>query len=381
MNILCVKKNKSFPSYLKLINTKLKKVIKTKNSFSIKESTLSLPEKKLLQQVNEQTFQLNKNNVTRTQAYLDFYQKYPEVEWAFLAHMVSRNSGWNMTDLKGEFHSKLLSENEQLDFFQFLERGNWLIFQDAYPQLLIYEASIKNKQPLFHLLPHLHISRFMEVLWEYFWNNDNCALLTCALIINEQANLQEKVIQNPIYKQAVLNTFEFKLQEIFRFTHILFPKNDTLVGQTVYHFDSLKERILLGKRLYSLLFSDKQTFKSTYKWAINNPHTGSRQDYWPHIFNDVKESLPGQFHIPQLKNCELQENGHRIYSPKLIHSWSNIKHKEAEKEDWFEDLTNVKYLKYEKTQVNGEIREEYCETLEKLEWAVYVKKAIFHYKD
>lgn len=45
--------------------------------------------------------------------------------------MVSRNGGWNMTDLKGELLSHLLSESEQNDFFQFLERGNWLIFQDV----------------------------------------------------------------------------------------------------------------------------------------------------------------------------------------------------------------------------------------------------------
>ena len=49
--------------------------------------------------------------------------------------MVSRNGGWNMTDLKGDLYTRILSESINSYFF-FLERGNWLIFQDVYPSIL-----------------------------------------------------------------------------------------------------------------------------------------------------------------------------------------------------------------------------------------------------
>ena len=74
--------------------------------------------------------------------------------------------------------SRLLTKKEVESFFTFLERGNWLIFQDAYPQFLVYEESIKRGQNLFYLLPHLHVSTFMETLWNQFWDEQDSYLLT-----------------------------------------------------------------------------------------------------------------------------------------------------------------------------------------------------------
>ncbi|MDP4162202.1 MAG: DUF2515 family protein, partial [Bacillota bacterium] len=70
---------------------------------SVKKRTLTSDEHKLVNQIKEKTKKFNRNNLTRTKAYLDFYNNHPEIHWSFLAHMVSRNGGWNMTDLKGEF--------------------------------------------------------------------------------------------------------------------------------------------------------------------------------------------------------------------------------------------------------------------------------------
>ncbi|UTW69707.1 DUF2515 family protein [Anaerobacillus sp. HL2] len=36
------------------------------------------------------------------------------------------------------------------------ERANWLIFSDAYPQLLLYEKSKQLQKPCFHLLKFFH---------------------------------------------------------------------------------------------------------------------------------------------------------------------------------------------------------------------------------
>ncbi|MDQ0221188.1 DUF2515 domain-containing protein [Peribacillus cavernae] len=341
----------------------------------------------LIQTIETRTRQLNINNVTRTQAYLEYYCKHPEIEWALLGHMVSRNGGWNMTDLKGEFLSKLLTEKEQHQFFLFLERGNWLIFQDVYPQFLVYEESVKRKTSLFYLLPSFGVSTFMETIWNFFWMNSNRYILAIALIINEQSYLEQRVIQNKDYQKSVLKTIEFKLQDLLSLSHILFPYETSksgemkLLGQTLHQFASLHERINLGKRLYSLLFSNQRIVNEIGQWAVSNPHTGSRKDFWPHIFNDVKVSLPGSLYIPQIKNCTLKKKAPRLYSPKLKHAWKNVKQKQAESGDWFQDWRIIDYLENSDKHVDGEITHEYCKTIERLELAIFTKKALFLRKE
>ena len=185
--------------------------------------TLSPKEKVLVQQIIDQTNRLNKNNVTRTKAYLDFYLRHPEIHWAFLGHMVSRNGGWNMTDLKGELLLRLLTKKEVDSFFIFLERGNWLIFQDAFPQFLVYEESKKRGLNLFFLLKYLHVSTFMETIWNHFWYEQDSYILTVGLIINEQSYLESRVLHNASFKKEVFNKLEFKLQDLLSLNHILFP--------------------------------------------------------------------------------------------------------------------------------------------------------------
>ena len=244
-----------------------------------KEQDLSKEDQQLLQLIRLKTNKLNVNNVTRTKAYLDYYIFRPEIHWAFLGHMVSRNGGWNMTDLKGEFLSRLMDEQSRNDFFSFLERGNWLIFQDAYPQFLLYEESLFQNRNLFYLLPHLNVSMFMEVVWNHFWEEGDSYLLAMALIINEQSYLENRIVQNPMYKEKVFRTFEFIFQDLLSFNQILFPYADvgkqtakaSLTGLTLHHFGSLHERILLGKNLYRLLFQNGRQgllyLKKYYGWA------------------------------------------------------------------------------------------------------------------
>ncbi|MBR8645388.1 DUF2515 family protein [[Brevibacterium] frigoritolerans] len=82
--------------------------------------------------------------MTRTQAYLAFYNRNPEVHWAFLAHMVSRNGGYHMTDLKSSNMTHLLDRAERQKFFHFLERANSAIFADAFPSF--FYMNILNKK-------------------------------------------------------------------------------------------------------------------------------------------------------------------------------------------------------------------------------------------
>lgn len=76
--------------------------------------------------------------------------------------MVSRNAGYCMTDLKGVWFQKLLDEKTRKALFLTYEDANWLIFSDAYPQLMIYEWSKTAGKPLFHLLDAFYVSAFMK---------------------------------------------------------------------------------------------------------------------------------------------------------------------------------------------------------------------------
>ncbi|WP_404332879.1 DUF2515 domain-containing protein [Mesobacillus maritimus] len=359
---------------------KIKKELKRKSKNTDSPLELLPKEALLVQTIKARTRNLNKNNVTRTKAYLDFYKKFPEIHWAFLGHMVSRNGGYNMTDLKGGFLSKLMTRKERERFFAFLERGNWLIFQDAYPQLLLYEESIKTGKNLFHLLSQLHVSTFMETIWNYFWQHRDSSVLTLALIINEQNYLESRVIKNPRYKKNVLDSLEFKLQDLLSMNHILFPYENggkvKLIGETLHHFESLKERILLGKRLYKILFNDSQLFNEIVNWASYNPHTGSRMDYWPQLFHYVDEGVPGLQWKPRIVACKLTSGSPRIYSPQLELAWKNQEHESVEIGDWFRDWKIVYDLQETKEKISGEIQYDYCRTIEKLELATYAKKAI-----
>nr|WP_309475268.1 DUF2515 family protein [Bacillus sp. 03113] len=349
-------------------------------SFEIKYE-LSKKEKAMVEKIKNKTNEFNKNNVTRTNAYYEFYRLHPEIHWAFLGHMVSRNGGWNMTDLKGDLIARLLNEKARQAFFSFLERGNWLIFQDAFPQFLIYEESLKKSKNLFHLLDFFNISVFMKAIWNYFWRYGDSHMLTVALVINEQSYLEKRVIQNRLYKDSVFNTIEFKLHELLSMNHIIFPYLDRhktkLIGQTLHHFGSLHERIMLGKRLYSLLFLQKDLLTKVENWAMNHPHTGSRKDYYSHLFNDVREDVPGILYKRRLKKCQLRPSACRIYSPKLEFAWKNTDQPIAEAGDWYENWRVLKYLSILDEQIKDEIHDEYCETIEKIELAIIAKKTIF----
>lgn len=98
----------------------------------------------LTSRIQELTAKLNKDNISRTNAYKRYFDRHPEIKWSLLASFVSRNAGWSMTDLKGRLFELGLTAFQQKWLFLAYERANWLIFSDAYPRLLLYHWS---KQP------------------------------------------------------------------------------------------------------------------------------------------------------------------------------------------------------------------------------------------
>lgn len=255
-------KKKEVPLYLEILQTFAKKEKDT-----------------LIKTIMEKTKLANKDNITRTNAYLSYFKRNPEIRWAFLASMVSRNAGWNMTDLKSNWYRKMLSHSYRNILFMTYERANWLIFLDAYPQLLLYEASKRSKQPMFHLLKNFYVSNFMEQEWHYFWTNKNEERLCTALIINEQHLIQDPVIEHPYFAKEVFKTIPYYLVEHLHFNIVLFPtKTGELYGFSVKNFQDVVARVKLGKKLAWLLFElDNREELQTFGLEVE--HTGSRNDY------------------------------------------------------------------------------------------------------
>jgi hypothetical protein len=289
--------------------------------------TLLPDDQEIVRQIRKETHSKNADNIIRTKAYLDFYKECPEIEWAFLAHMVSRNAGYHMTDLKGELLPSLLATEETFNFFLFLEKANSIIFQDAYPQLLLYKKSQEKNSSLFHLLPAFGVSKVMNVLWERFWDQGNKTEMTIGLVINEQSMLQKRLIS------AVKDGYHYEkllffLQDRLELTTVFFPYTKgsrpnrlySLAGTSISHFEEILNRITIGKKLYSILFNNKNILESALNYAKNTAHTGSRHDYWPHSYEPLKTT-----------------NG-KIYSPYLKNAWERIDHSFSSS-DWLSPQT------------------------------------------
>nr|WP_289036617.1 DUF2515 family protein [uncultured Allobacillus sp.] len=229
--------------------------------------------------IKEQTEKHNIDNVSRTKAYLDFYERNPNIQWAFFASFVSRNAGWNMTDLSTETYQNLLSKQELKSLYLTYESANWYIFQDAYPQLLIYQLSLEQKRPMFFLLKHFHVSAFMEKMWYEFYKKKDLNQLLYAQIINEQNLIQHPIIENEPYQKKVFRRIPYHLQSIFHMNAVLLPtlKGD-LYGDFVPRFKQVTKRIQFGKKIASILF-DSNHYPLFKAFADQIEVTGSRTEY------------------------------------------------------------------------------------------------------
>ncbi|WP_020615347.1 DUF2515 family protein [Paenibacillus daejeonensis] len=342
------------------------------------ELELKAAERALLSDIRQRTERENRNNVTRTAAYLSFYRRHPEVHWSLLAHMVSRNGGWNMTDLQGELISRLLSGEQRRQTFQMLERANFLIFGDAYPQLLLYEAGLATGEDLSRLLPALGVSRFMQPVWSRFYASRESAMLSMALIVNEQHYIEERVVQHPWYREHVLEALYFKLQSPLQFNQVIFPyqangQGTVYVGLVLEDFTSLQERIAFGKRLYAILYRIPEVFDGVSGYVCHHPHTGSRADYAGELFSP---EAGAQAHGPfreRLHALRLLEGADRLYSPELGQAWADQPGRPPEPGDWLmqadpQDLAG--YLERLPLPRSFVITNEYGFALDKLELAV-----------
>ncbi|WNB93767.1 DUF2515 family protein [Bacillus sp. NEB1478] len=246
----------------------------------------------IIQKISKATYSQNRDNISRTVSYADFFKRNPEIRWAMLASMVSRNAGYSMCDLKGDWFPRILSRDTRKHLFLTYERANWLIFQDAYPQLLLYEYSKKAGLPLFQLLPYFHVSAFMKEEWYRFWEERDVNRLVTSLIVNEQHVIEEPVLKHSFYKNRIFSALPFMLQDYMHFSTVLFPSlSGEVYGLSVHGFKKVKNRIETGKMLYWILFYSPWSGE-LLQFSNRITHTGSRHDFEKFIYPAKKRETP-----------------------------------------------------------------------------------------
>lgn len=297
----------------------------------------SINDEMMIRIVSQQVFKGNQDNISRTKSYQHYYLIHKEIRWAFLASMVSRNAGWNMCDLYSSTFSAIVDQPLREKMLLTYERANWLIFRDAYPQLLLYHYSTILKRSWFHLLEKFSVSQFMIEEWEYFWKVKNEQRLMNALIINEQNIIQKPVINHPLYRRKVFFSPLFYLQELFHYSCVIFPTvGGELYGASVIQFRSLEKRIELGKKLAAILFHP-DLYPYFIQFARNTEHTGSRYDYEQYFSFGKSRDTPFlraafpliEHHISRMEDWSKGKKVNQIW----LHSDDNSKHAAMTK--WF----------------------------------------------
>lgn len=335
----------------------------------------------LVHRIRHETEIANRNNVTRTEAYRAVYHRSPELQWALLAHLVSRNGGWNMTDLQGDLLPVLLDEETRTHFFVLLERINALIFHDAYPQLLLYEASRREGRDLSYLLPSFGVSRFMLPAWTQFWQRRDSVMLTTALIVNEQHVIEQPLVQSDYFKLHVLRRATFLMQMPLQTNTVVFPYGSPLdeggemllAGLILENFSNLTERIEFGKQLYAILIGIPEVFDGVMAFVRGVHHSGSRADYAPHLFAMKRDTVPstGEKYRERLEGCALLDRNKKLYSPTLADAWADVPLSIPERVDWLDHFTDAEaHFAELRLPRLFEITFEHCMAINKLELAV-----------
>ncbi|MEO0536134.1 MAG: DUF2515 family protein [Cyanobacteria bacterium P01_A01_bin.123] len=261
------------------------------------------------------------NNPRRTDYYLAYWQKHPEITWALLANLVSRNTGWMMSDLVRA--SKFTPHSPKIPgfppahyqaFFAFLETGNFLIFRDVFPQLEAYDWAKRHpgqSDDFFNALQadsEFEADPFMIKHWQVFfnqaknnhwfpenWQEPAVQRLAFAQVANEQNQIHDRLVHDPQHRYLGC-LFSWITQKIFIATtqldlmKICFPvarsetdpTTDHVLTYTLYDFNPYANRVNFGRDLYVELFGDATRRKRVIASALAHPRfRGSRAQYNP----------------------------------------------------------------------------------------------------
>jgi hypothetical protein len=184
----------------------------------------------------------------------------------------------------------------------------------------------------------------------------------------------------------VLDTLFFKEQSFLRLNQVIFPyfgeepegkkpgleaaAKLRLAGVILENFNDINERIEAGKTLYAILFGIPEVRQGAVAFAGKVPHSGSRADYWPHLFAAVRQSPPKKRYAEKLDGCELKQGETPLYSPMLTHAWPDRPLRPVEPGEWFGSIDCLSHTTAAAPPVQFERSLDYCTGLHKLELAI-----------
>lgn len=211
----------------------------------------------------------NRDNLTRTASYLELYRHTvahpPELPWLLMAHLVSRNAGYMMSDLARTRLAPPAGVPPEVfdELFLFLERANYLIFYDAWAHCLAHLRGLPSP---------IATPRFMHAAWARYAQQPDERQLVLDLVHNEQHYIEQRVVQNPRFARPLqMITF---LEAAGRDKPIALPLSAAEIR--VGGFARIEQRIATGRRIFDEVLADTAHRRAILEWALANPHTGDR---------------------------------------------------------------------------------------------------------
>jgi hypothetical protein len=231
----------------------------------------------------------NRDNVARTASYLELYawtrEHGCELPWVLMAHLVSRNAGYQMSDLAR--HLARDAEPYQRDamrwLFVLLERGNYLIFWDAWHHVLHALAGRAAA------LESPRTPRFMIDAWARHAAAPDERTLVLDLVHNEQNLIERRAVHHAELAQG-RRAIEL-IEQSGRERPLLFPAADAPEIK-VGGFSRLERRIAAGTRIFDEVIADRARRDAMFAWAMANPHTGSRAVHGGRASPEIRDAWP-----------------------------------------------------------------------------------------
>jgi Protein of unknown function (DUF2515) len=222
----------------------------------------------------------NTDNVTRTESYLELYAWTVaggrELPWVLMAHLVSRNAGYLMSDLARSLDGKAGADpalaGAMKSLMTLLERANFLIFHDAWHHVLHHLLGRTDE------LSSPRTPRFMIDAWGRHGRN-GCAderPLVLDLVHNEQHLIERRAVHHARLAPGLrlLEMIEMSGRE----KPLHFPI-EAAPAITVGGFAQVDRRIAAGARIFDEVVADRSRRSALLGWARTHPHTGTRAVY------------------------------------------------------------------------------------------------------
>lgn len=234
----------------------------------------------------------NVDNIARTHSYLELYrytrENGPDLPWILMAHLVSRNTGYLFGDLAERIERRRAkgdeaSANAMETLALLLERGNYVIFDDAWRHVIGHLRRREGRPPI----AGCSTTRFMTEAWARYEREGGERQLVLDLVKNEQNVIERRVVHNERFAPGLrfLQLIELSGRE----GPLHFPGGD-LPEIRVGGFAELTLRIEAGRRIFDEVVGPHRD--RLFEWAMTHEHTGSRAAYGGPETPRVRDAWP-----------------------------------------------------------------------------------------